>query len=387
MSKQRRTFSAEFKREAAALVLDQGYSHIEACRSLGVVDSALRRWVKQLQDERQGVTPKSKALTPEQQKIQELEARINRLEREKAIFKKGYRSLDVGRTRSYALIDQLSEREPVEVVCSAFDVTRSCYYAHRLRRRRVDARRVALRSRVNELFNQSRGSAGSRSILGMLREDGVEIGHFRVRRLMRELGLVSKQPGSHAYKQATVERPDIPNRLNREFAVQRPNQVWCGDITYVWAQGRWHYLAAVLDLHTRRVVGWAFSAKPDAELVIKALDMAYEQRGKPQQVLFHSDQGSQYASRLFRQRLWRYRMQQSMSRRGNCWDNSPMERLFRSLKSEWIPQTGYLTAQEAQRDISHYLMHRYNWVRPHQFNDGLPPTVAEEKLNPLSGMG
>ncbi|MGK9063772.1 IS3 family transposase [Stutzerimonas chloritidismutans] len=387
MSKQRRTFSAEFKRGAAALVIDQGYSHIEACRSLGVVDSALRRWVKQLQDERQGVTPKSKALTPEQQKIQELEARINRLEREKAIFKKGYRSLDVGRTRSYALIDQLSEQEPVEVVCSAFDVARSCYYAHRLRRRRVDVRRVALRSRVNELFSQSRGSAGSRSILGMLRGDGVTIGRFRVRRLMRELGLVSKQPGSHAYKQATVERPDIPNRLNRDFAVQNPNQVWCGDITYVWAQGRWHYLATVLDLHTRRVVGWAFSAKPDAELVIKALDMAYEQRGRPQQVLFHSDQGSQYASRLFRQRLWRYRMQQSMSRRGNCWDNSPMERLFRSLKSEWIPATGYLTAQEAQRDISHYLMHRYNWIRPHQFNGGLPPAVAEEKLNPLSGMG
>ncbi|MER1087857.1 IS3 family transposase [Pseudomonas aeruginosa] len=387
MSKQRRTFSAEFKREAAALVLDQGYSHIDACRSLGVVDSALRRWVKQLEAERQGVTPKSKALTPEQQKIQELEARINRLEREKAIFKKGYRSLDVGRTRSYALIDQLSEQESVEVVCSAFDVARSCYYVHRLRRRRVDARRVALRSQVNQLFSQSRGSAGSRSILGMLREEGVTIGRFRVRRLMRELGLVSKQPGSHAYKQATVERPDIPNRLNRKFATEHPNQVWCGDITYVWAQGRWHYLAAVLDLHTRRVIGWAFSAKPDAELVIKALDMAYEQRGRPQQVLFHSDQGSQYASRLFRQRLWRYRMQQSMSRRGNCWDNSPMERLFRSLKSEWVPSTGYLTAQEAQRDISHYLMHRYNWIRPHQFNDGLPPAEAEEKLNPLSGMG
>ncbi|WP_369353183.1 IS3 family transposase [Pseudomonas aeruginosa] len=387
MSKQRRTFSAEFKREAAALVLDQGYSHIDACRSLGVVDSALRRWVKQLEAERQGVTPKSKALTPEQQKIQELEARIDRLEREKAIFKKGYRSLDVGRTRTYALIDQLSEQESVEVVCSAFDVARSCYYVHRLRRRRVDARRVALRSQVNQLFSQSRGSAGSRSILGMLREEGVTTGRFRVRRLMRELGLVSKQPGSHAYKQATVERPDIPNRLNREFATEHPNQVWCGDITYVWAQGRWHYLAAVLDLHTRRVIGWAFSAKPDAELVIKALDMAYEQRGKPQQVLFHSDQGSQYASRLFRQRLWRYRMQQSMSRRGNCWDNSPMERLFRSLKSEWVPSTGYLTAQEAQRDISHYLMHRYNWIRPHQFNDGLPPAVAEEKLNPLSGMG
>lgn len=185
------------------------------------------------------------------------------------------------------------------MVCSAFDVARSCYYVHRLRRRRVDARRVALRSQVNQLFSQSRGSAGSRSILGMLREEGVTIGRFRVRRLMRELGLVSKQPGSHAYKQAMVERPDIPNRLNREFATEHPNQVWCGDITYVWAQGRWHYLAAVLDLHTRRVIGWAFSAKPDAELVIKALDMAYEQRGKPQQVLFHSDRAASTPAACF----------------------------------------------------------------------------------------
>lgn len=181
MTKQRRSFTPEFKREAAGLVLDQGYSHIEAARSLGLVESALRRWVKQLQEERQGVTPKSKALTPEQQKIQGLDARIDRLGREKAILK-SYRSLDVGRVQSYALIGQLSERESVEVVCSAFDVVRSCYYAHRLRHCRVDARWVALRSQVNQLLNQSRGSAGSRSILGMLREDGVSIGRFRGRR-------------------------------------------------------------------------------------------------------------------------------------------------------------------------------------------------------------
>ena len=128
------------------------------------------------------------------------------------------------------------------------------------------------------------------------------------------------------------------------------------------------------------------SEKPDADLVIKALDMAYEQRGRPQGLLFHSDQGSQYASRLFRQRLWRYRMRQSMSRRGNCWDNAPMERVFRSLKTEWIPTVGYRTAQEAQRDISHFLMHRYNWIRPHQFNGGLAPARAEEKLNVVSGI-
>ena len=103
---------------------------------------------------------------------------------------------------------------------------------------------------------------------------------------------------------------------------------------------------------------------PD-DLMTKALDMAYEQRGKPQGLLFHSDHGSQCGSRHFHQRLWRYRISQSMSRRGNCYDNSPMERVFRSLKTEWIPSVGYMLVQHAQRDISHYLMHRYNWIRPH----------------------
>ncbi|AGE28535.1 putative integrase [Pseudomonas poae RE*1-1-14] len=122
-----------------------------------------------------------------------------------------------------------------------------------------------------------------------MREDGEQLGRFKVRSLIRELELVSKQPGSHAYKRATVERLDIPNTLNREFDVPAPNQVWCGDITYIWAQGKWHYLAVVLDLYARRIVGWALSEKPDAELVIKALDMAYEQRGRPSDLLFHSD--------------------------------------------------------------------------------------------------
>src|SRR5450830_471973 len=103
-------------------------------------------------------------------------------------------------------------------------------------------------------------------------------------------------------------------------------------------------------------------------------------------VLRRPVESAQYGSRQFRQRLWRYRMRQSMSRRGNCWDNAPMERVFRSLKTEWIPTLGYRTAQEAQRDISHFLMHRYNWIRPHQFNGGLTPARAEEKLNVVSGI-
>lgn len=219
----------------------------------------------------------------------------------------------------------------------------------------------------------------------MMQELGHKIGRFKVRSLMKEAGLTSKQPGSHAYKTALAERPDIPNRLAREFDVAEANQVWCGDITYVWAGGRWHYLAAVIDLHTRRTVGWAMSEKPDADLAVKALDMAYQQRGCPSGVMFHSDQGSQYASRKFRQRLWRYRMAQSMSRRGNCWDNAPMERLFRSLKTEWIPSTGYMSAREAKRDIAAYLMDYYNWQRPHQHNDGVPPAEAENRSKQVSG--
>ena len=272
------------------------------------------------------------------------------------------------------------------MVCDVFDIGRSSYFEQRLKKKTVDVERLNLRAKVNALFARSRSSAGSRSIKIMLNDEGIEIGRFKVRRLMQELQLVCKQPGPHAYKNATVERPDIPNHLNREFDVKEPNQVWCGDITYIWAGNRWVYLAVVLDLFTRKAVGWALSERPDAAVVVKALDAAYQQRDCPKNVMFHSDQGSQYASRNFRQRLWRYRIKQSMSRRGNCWDNAPMERVFRSLKSEWVPSLGYSSKGKAEKDIGLYLMDYYNWVRPHSYNDGLTPGAAEEKLNFKSGM-
>ncbi len=237
----------------------------------------------------------------------------------------------------------------------------------------INRERMQQRSELRRLFKKSRDSAGSRALMSMMREWGYQIGRFKVRNLMKEAGLASRQPGAHRYKVAQSERPDIPNLLAREFDVPQPNQVWCGDITYVWAGGRWHYLAAVLDLHTRRVVGWAMSDKPDAELNWQSKRWRWP------------IQGSQYGSRAFRQRLWRYRMTQSMSRRGNCWDNAPMERLFRSLKSEWLPATGYISLREAKRDISYYLMDYYNWRRPHQHNDGMPPAKAEDRPNQVSG--
>lgn len=185
----------------------------------------------------------------------------------------------------------------------------------------------------------------------MMREDGIEIGRFKVCKLMNEMKLISKQPGSHAYK-----RRRWRGRISRTcWIVHSPyrHRTRSGAVTLhtFGPKVRWHYVAAVINLFARRVVGWAFSSKPDADLVIKALDVAYEQRGRPQNVLFHSDQGSQYGSRGFRQRLWRYRFTQSMSRRGNCHDNAPMEQLFRSLKTEWVPSVGYMSAALAQQDI------------------------------------
>ena len=183
-----------------------------------------------------------------------------------------------------------------------------------------------------------------------------------------------------------MEHVEINNLLNREFSVGRPNQAWCGDITYIWTGERWSYLAVVMDLYARKVVGWAMSNSPDSELTTKALEDAWLRRGKPEGVMFHSDQGSQYTSLKFRQRIWRYRMVQSMSRRGNCWDNAPMERLFRSLKSEWIPDTWYRSLAEAKMDIGRYLMGFYNQQRPHTANGGISPHAAEEKLKTVSGI-
>ncbi|AUH49380.1 IS3 family transposase [Chromobacterium sp. ATCC 53434] len=284
------------------------------------------------------------------------------------------------------MVDQLSEQAPVDVVCGLFGISRSAFYDWKRRPRRVDVARLKLRSTLRELFVASRESAGSCSLVTLLAQAGWKAGRYLVRKLMRECHLRSKQPG-HSKRVLSEEKPDIPNRLNRQFYPDAPNQIWCGDITYIWAGGRWCYLAVVLDLFARRVVGWAMSERPDADLVIRALEHAYEQRGRPHRVLFHSDQGSQYGSVKFRQRLWRYQMEQSMSRRGNCWDNSPMERLFRSVKTERMPEAGYGSLTAARRDVGDYLMNWYNWRRPHRHNAGLPPAVREAQLNKLSGNG
>ncbi len=205
------------------------------------------------------------------------------------------------------------------------------------------------------------------------------MGRWLAGRLMKELGLVSCQQPTHRYKRGGHEHVAIPNYLERQFAVTEPNQVWCGDVTYIWAGKRWAYLAVVLDLFARKPVGWAMSFSPDSRLTMKALEMAWEIRGKPGGVMFYSDQGSHYTSRQFRQLLWRYQIRQSMSRRGNCWDNSPMERFFRSLKNEWMPVVGYVSFSEAAHAITDYIVGYYSALRPHEYNGGLPPNESENR--------
>jgi putative transposase len=231
---------------------------------------------------------------------------------------------------------------------------------------------------VRSAHTLSNGSAGARSIAHIVSGQGTPLSRYRASGFMKRLGLVSTQLPAHRYKKASQPHTTIPNTLDREFSPEKPNQLWCGDVTYIWTGRHWSYLAVVLDLYARKPVGWALSNSPNSGLTAKALTVAYETRNSPKGVMFHSDQGSHYTSLAFRQHVWRYQMQQSMSRRGNCWDNSPMERFFRSLKTEWVPEMGYRSFAEAKRSILSYMSGYYSSTRPHQHNGGLPPNKAEE---------
>ena len=268
----------------------------------------------------------------------------------------------------------------MKCLTSLFNLSKSAYYRAKSAQPNVrKAERIRLTSQLTRWFIESRRAAGSRYLVNKFRLVGEFVGRYKVRQLMKEAGLFSKQP-KHRYRNAVQERIDAPNALSRQFEVPQKNQVWCGDITYIWTGKQWGYLATVMDLHARRVVGWAMSDAPNAQLACDALNMALQIRGKPKGLMFHSDQGVQYASAAYRAVLFENRIAQSMSRRGNCWDNAPMERLFRSLKSEWIPKLGYLNLNEAKVDVGFYLMTHYNHDRPHAANNGLPPALAENTL-------
>lgn len=268
---------------------------------------------------------------------------------------------------------------PTKQLCDLTGVARSSYYAWKRRRKHIDVEREKCRLLVKEIHEESRRSYGSRRMSNELRLRGLNIGRYQARSLMRESNVVAEMPQpSHKYPSGNQESVIAPNLLNREFNVDKPNTVWAGDITYIQTQQGWLYLAVVLDLFSRRIVGWSFSATPDTALTTKALEMAIASRQPSQGLLFHSDQGTQYTSFAFQQYCSMKSIRQSMSRRGNCWDNAVTERFFRSLKSERIRKTVYPTLSEGQQDVLDYIARFYNPVRIHSANGSLPPAEYEK---------
>lgn len=238
---------------------------------------------------------------------------------------------------------------------------------------------VILHAKVKDAHELSGGSAGARTIATLATTQDYVVSRYRARKAMKALGLSSCQVPKHKYHRGGNEHYMAANILNRDFNVNAPNQVWCGDVTYIWTGRRWAYLAVVMDLYARKPVGWSMSYSPNSQLTKSALQMAFESRGRPKGLLFHSDQGSHYTSLEFRQAIWRLKIKQSMSRRGNCWDNSPMERFFRSLKTEWVPTLGYSSFDEAKSSIVSYIVGYYSQHRPHNQNNGLSPNEQEKK--------
>lgn len=268
----------------------------------------------------------------------------------------------------------------VTVMCRVLEVSRSGYYAWL--KRPTSSREMAnqaLKQQIKEIHQHSRQTYGSPRIQAELRAQGIKCGHNRLARLMREQKLWAKQ--KRKFKMTTTDSahsyPVAPNLLDQDFTCRRPNEKWLTDITYIPTAEGWLYLAAVLDLYSRRIVGWAMSDSLERPLVIAALQMAFQRRQPAPGLLHHSDRGSQYASDDYQALLTKYQMRCSMSRTGNCYDNAPMESFFGSLKTELVHHCHYLTQAEAKTSIFEYIELFYNRLRRHSALGFLSPLNYE----------
>lgn len=274
------------------------------------------------------------------------------------------------------MIDELKGAYAVTQICDAMEYPRSSYYAGRGAEERPAPEQPKAVASVRQIHRQSRGSYGTRRMAAELARQGMPTGRYRARTLMKKAGVWAERVRRHTYRRASKATVPAPNRLEQQFNVARPNQVWVGDITFLPTRQGWLYLAIVVDLYARRIVGWAFSTQPNAKLALAALDMAVEQRKPSGELMFHSDQGSQYNSFGFIRRLQGLGITQSMSRKGCCWDNAVAERVFASLKTEWMQPT-YDSRHEAESDATIFLTSYYNYRRLHAANGQVPPAIHE----------
>jgi transposase InsO family protein len=281
----------------------------------------------------------------------------------------------------YQFIQDHQDEFPVQRMCSVLGVSPSGYYAWQTRpvSPRVQANETLL-PEIQTIHNRSRKTYGSPRVHAELQACGFQVGKNRVARLMR----IENLRGQRKKKQPRTTHsqhghPVAPNHLNRDFHATRPNEKWLADITYIPTAEGWLYLAVVLDLFSRKIVGWAFAATLESSLVEQAFRMAVQNRPALTGMLHHSDRGSQYAGDAYQQLLIDQQVQVSMSRTGNCYDNAPMESFLSTLKCEHVHFQNYRTRQEAQTDIFAYIVGFYNRQRRHSSLDYWSPEEFERR--------
>jgi putative transposase len=278
------------------------------------------------------------------------------------------------------VIQETEKAYPASTVCRVVGVARSSYYAWKARQNKDRSARTELVREVQAIHAQMRQSYGSRRMSQEMSRRGHAVGRERARRLMREGGVQARVRRTHRYARREQASAIAQNRLDRAFAVTVPNRFWAGDVTYIGTQQGWMYLAVVIDLYSRRVVGWATSGSCDTLLVIRALQVALDTRHPGAKLMFHSDQGSNYASLTFQQFLKERKIEQSMSRKGNCWDNAVVERFFCTLKGECIREQAYRDHAQARADVLDYILMHYNPQRLHSAANNMPPAEFEELM-------
>lgn len=282
----------------------------------------------------------------------------------------------------YRFIVAHAEVWPVTIQCRVLGLTPAGFYAWK---KKPNASRHELDDRYAEMirrvFEKHHGNYGAPRITEELRALGQRINRKRVERLLREMGLCAKQKRKFRPQTTTVDDAATvsPNLLEQDFTAEKPNQRWVGDITYLETSTGFEYLATVIDLYSRRVVGWALAPSLETGIVIEAMDMALRQRQPPAGVIFHSDRGCQYTSQAFRDRLRMAQVQQSMSRSGCCYDNAAAESFFHSLKVEWIHGHEIRDRAAIRSAVFQYIEGYYNRSRRHSSIDYLSPAEFERR--------
>ena len=281
----------------------------------------------------------------------------------------------------YLCINRCRSLYPVVMMCRVLKVSRSGYYAWRVRPESQRTKTDRQLSRViRRLHAESKGVYGSPKITADLRDEGYQCGRHKVARLMRIAGL--KGCPKRRFRVTTTRDPSHPvaaNLLDQDFTAEAPNQRWASDITYISTRQGWLYLAVVMDLFSRRIVGWSMSRWIDRHMVMDALTMAIGLRRPAGVLIHHSDRGSQYTSDDFRDELLKHGIECSMSSRGNCYDNAVVESFFGLLKREWVNRVRYRTRAEASADLFEYIECFYNRKRRHGYLGNISPVAFEKR--------